>query len=205
MDSLITYICDHAQHAHLMIFALIMLAGLSIPISEDILVLAAGAIAATCDTQHPLYMYAWVFAACWISAWEAYWIGRYFGPKLFEIPWFRHIMSPKRLAWLEFTYERFGIFTFIIGRFIPGGVRNALFMTSGLINMPFPLFIFRDGIGCLISSATIFYLGFAFGENYRVVLDYFHTYQEVFIGIVLVIILIGSIFFWVHRKHMNEE
>ena len=137
MESFVSFACENAHSAHWIFFLLLMLAGLSLPISEDIILLTGGAIASTCIPDETLHLFLWIYAGCWISAWETYWIGRYFGPKLYDIRWFRHIITPERIHRLHHYYEKFGVFTFIIGRFIPGGVRNALFMTAGLGKMPF--------------------------------------------------------------------
>jgi membrane-associated protein len=190
MEEFLNYICQHADYAYLIIFGMLMLAGLNIPFSEDLLLLTAGAIASTCLAGHWLHLYLWVFFGCWFSAWEAYWIGRSLGPKLYNIKWFNRILTRKRIEKLHYYYEKFGIFTFIVGRFCPGGVRNALFMSSGLGKMPFLIFIARDGFACVLSSSTLFYIGYFFGENYKTLLRYFKTYQEILLGIIIFIIAI---------------
>jgi membrane-associated protein len=189
VETFLTYICEHAAHAHLIIFALIMIAGLNIPISEDLLVITGGAIASTCLPEESLQSYLLVFSACWLSAWETYWIGRLLGPKLFEIHWFSRLLPPSRIKRIEYYLHKFGILTFIIGRFIPGGVRNALFMCSGLTKMPFHIFIFRDGIGCLFASASLFYIGYVFGEHYQEILHYLKMYEEIISGIVIFLLV----------------
>jgi membrane-associated protein len=190
MESLYTFVCAHAQDAYWIFFLLLLLAGLNIPISEDILLLTGGALASTCLTLNEAYLlYIWIYFGCWFSAWEAYWIGRLLGPKLYGIPWFNHFVTPKRIIKLHHLYEKWGILTFIVGRFIPGGVRNALFITSGLGKMPFLKFIMRDAVACLIASSTIFYLGYIFGENYSVIVSYIKKYELAVIFILLTIIL----------------
>lgn len=189
MESIITFICNNAHDAHWIIFLLLMLAGLNVPISEDLMLLTGGAIAGTCIPEHKFHLYAWIYMGCWLSAWEAYWIGRLLGPKLYEIRWFSKFITRQRIEKLQGYYEKFGIFTFMVGRFCPGGVRNALFITSGLGKMPFLTFIARDGFSCLISSATLFYLGYVFGEHHDAVLSHFKTYEEIVLGAILAIIL----------------
>jgi len=188
MESLLTFTCEHANSAHWVLFLLIMLAGLNVPLSEDILLITGGAIASSCIPEHTTRMFIWLFMAAWLSAWEAYWIGRLLGPKLYDIKWFSHILTIKRIERLHRFYERFGILTFFVGRFIPGGVRNALFMTSGLGKMPFHKFILRDFPACLLSASVIFYIGYLFGENFQVVIDYFKTYNT--IALILIILAI---------------
>jgi membrane protein DedA with SNARE-associated domain len=204
MEWFFTFICQHAHEAHWIIFILIMLAGINIPISEDLMIITGGALASTCVPEHTFRMFVWVYAACYLSAWEAYWVGRLLGPKLFRIRWFSHILNPNRLEKLRYYYEKFGIFTFIVGRFVPGGVRNALFMSSGLSRMPFLLFIFRDGIASLISTSVIFFIGYHFGQNLPLIAHYFKKYEEWAIGIIILLIVsIGGII-WLKKNSKKK-
>ena len=44
MESIINLIIEHASHAHWIVFSLLMLAGLNIPISEDLMIITTGGI-----------------------------------------------------------------------------------------------------------------------------------------------------------------
>ncbi|WP_228840597.1 DedA family protein [Candidatus Protochlamydia phocaeensis] len=194
------YICEHANQAHWIMFCLLLLTGLNLPISEEIMLIGGGAIASTCIPDHALRLYIWIFLGCYLSAWEAYWIGRLLGPRLYRIRLFKFIITPHRLDWLRHYYAKFGIFTFIVGRFCPGGIRNALFMSSGLTKMPFHLFILRDGLACLLSSLVFFHLGYHFGENIDPILVYFQRYSDWFLIGILTLILAGFAYLWyIHR------
>lgn len=200
MESIFSYLCTHAHHAHWILFCLLLLAGLNLPISEDITLLGGGAIASTCIPDHALQLYIWIFLGCYLSAWEAYWVGRLLGPKLYHISFFKTIITPHRMNVLQHYYAKFGVLTFIVGRFIPGGIRNALFMSSGLMKMPFHLFILRDGIACLLSSSILFYIGYRFGENWDVILFYFHRYMDGLLVFLLSVGVIGCLYLW-YAKH----
>lgn len=189
MEDWLDIICAYAPHAHWILFGLLMLAGFNIPISEDIVLLTGGALASLCIPEEKWHLYAWLFAGCWISAWVAYWIGRLLGPKLYQYQWFSHVISTSRVEKLHEYYEKFGVLVFIVGRFCPGGVRNALFFSSGLGKMPFHKFVLRDGLGCLISSFTIFSLGFHFANNYRAIARAFEAYNLIVIALIIVIVL----------------
>lgn len=193
MESIFTFICQNAEHAHYIFFALLFLAGLNVPISEDLLLLTAGAIVSRCMPDNYLHLYTWMFFGCWISGWEAYWIGRYFGPKLYKFAWFNKAVTPERIAKLHHYYEKFGVFTFIVGRFIPGGVRNALFITSGMGKMPFLTFIARDFVASLISTTVVFYIGYSFGEHYELISEYFIRYNRIVL-IAMLALIAGA--FW---------
>jgi membrane-associated protein len=204
METVFNFACQHAYSAHWIIFLLLMLAGLNVPISEDLLLLAGGTIASTCIPHHTLRLFTWIYFGCWISAWEAYWVGRLLGPKLYDIRWFSRVITPRRITLLHHYYEKFGVLTFIVGRFIPGGIRNSLFMTAGLGKMPFFRFIIRDGIACSFSSTTIFSIGFYFGENYHRIIHYFKTYNYIAFGCIAIILLLVGIFIWRKRHHKTS-
>ncbi len=177
-ETLPLYICEHAHFAPFILFFLLVLTGFNVPISEDLIILAGGAIASTCIQDHSLILYLAVFSGSGAAAWIAYGIGRVFGEKLFQMRYFQTIATPYRMHRLSHYFEKFGIFTFIVGRFCPGGVRNAIFLSSGLIKMPFYCFALRDVVGCLISTLTLFYLGYISGQHFDTILSFFHQYSE---------------------------
>jgi len=204
MEEIITFACNHAHQSHWIIFCLLLLAGLNIPISEDALLIAGGVIASTCIPNETIFLFSWLYCGCILAAWETYWIGRLFGPKLYDIKWFERIVTPQRIKKLNAYYEKFGILTFMVIRFCPGGVRNALFLTSGLCKMPFWKFILRDGFSASISATLIFSLGYYFGANYQIIVQHMHTYGHIVLAVILVIILIGSLYFW-RRSKANKN
>lgn len=194
METLLGEICARAEIAHWIFFVMLILAGMNVPLSEDIILLMGGAITSTCIPDHALRMWIFLYLGCWFSAWEAYSIGRFLGPKLYDIRWFNHVINPERINRLHHYYEKFGFLTFVAGRFIPGGVRNALFMSCGLGKMPFLRFIVRDGFACLISTSTLFYLGYVAGENAHWIISTFKKY-ELFV-ILTVVVGVSSLLVW---------
>jgi membrane protein DedA with SNARE-associated domain len=203
LESIFSFICENNQYAYAVLITAILLSGLCLPISEDVMVLLAGGTAARCMPEHVFPLYIAIYFACWFSAWEAYWIGRILGPKLFTIRWFHRFVTPELLERIKGYYQRFGVFTFIIARFIPGGVRNAVFLTSGLTKIHFGPFIIRDGFACLLASSAYFYLGYISGENFEFILSTVAYYQRAaIVGMALVILGIGT---WVYYRHVRQS
>ncbi len=202
MEEIFSYICKHVYEAPWIIFFLLLLTGLGVPISEDIIVIGAGAIASGCLAEHTWRLYTWTFFGCYLSAWQSYWIGRLLGPRLYHIPFFRSIVTSSRLAFLRHYYAKFGVFTFIVGRFCPGGIRNSLFLSSGFIRMPFPLYMLRDGVACLISTSVFFYLGYRFGQNLDLFMLYFNRYK---MGLLIFALVLGGIglLYWLFKRRKN--
>lgn len=171
MDTLINFIIQNAPHAHWIVFSALMLAGINIPISEDLMIIISAILAATVVPENTGKLFLAVFLGCYISDWVCYWIGRVFGRKLWEIRWFAKTVDRKKLDQIQNYYEKYGFWTLLIGRFIPFGVRNCLFLTAGMGKMPFPRFLLSDGIACICSNTVLFTIAYSLGKNYNVLLN----------------------------------
>ncbi len=172
MDTLINWITNHAQHAHWLLLGAILLAGINIPISIDVVLILAGFLAAIIIPDHILHIYVAVFFGCYFSAMISYWFGRLVGQKFSRYKWFCRIAPPQRLQKIQEFYTRFGFWTLLIGRFIPFGVRNCLFMSSGMSRISFLKFITWDFFACLIWVSLAFYCFYSLGNNYHVLLQH---------------------------------
>ena len=205
MEQIAFYIMEHAANAHWVIFGLLMLAGLNIPISEDILLLVSGMLALTMPFEQGLYLYFWVFLGCYLSAWEGYWIGRLVSKSATEGRWLSKYLSEERIERMGNFYNRYGFWTLLVGRFIPFGVRNCLFMTAGMGRMSFPSFIWRDGIACFISTAVLFYFAYCFGKNYEVLYEYFLLYERVVAAILFTLAAVTVVAIWYRRQWRSQR
>lgn len=201
MDAFFIYICEHIHHAPWILCVLLLSTGIGIPISEDLLLLSGGALASCCMPEHALEVYLWLFWGSYAAASITYAIGRLLGPKLFEVPAIQRVITKERIDLLGAYYARFGIFTFIIGRFCPGGIRNALFASSGLTKMPYYLFLLRDGLACLISTLVLFTLGYQFGANLDVIAHYLNRYTELF----LLFLSLAFIFIFLYIRYVKRK
>ena len=171
MDTLVQFILSHAIHAHWIVFGALMLAGINVPISEDLMIIVSALLAATVVPENLEKLFLAVFLGCYISDWVSYWIGRSLGRKLWDVKWFAKTVDRKRLDQIQLYYEKYGFWTLLIGRFIPFGVRNCLFITAGMGKMPFPKFLLSDGIACICSNTALFTLAYSLGKNYQLLLD----------------------------------
>lgn len=203
MEDILSWACAHADQAYWLVFVLLFLAGLNIPISEDIVILTAGALASTCLEGSPLLLYVCCYLAAWISAWQVYWIGRLLGPKLYNVPWLNRMVNQEKIDRLHEYYETYGIYTFLVGRFIPGGFRNVLFITAGMGRMPFLKFIGRDAPSCLFSTGTVFFLGYLFAEYHQSLVEFIKRYNV--IGLILILVIITALFFWRRYKKRQHD
>jgi membrane protein DedA with SNARE-associated domain len=194
MDTIIQLIFEHAQYAHWIVFGALMLAGINVPISEDLMIIFSAVLAATVVPENTEKLFAAVFLGCYLSDWGCYWIGRRLGPKLWNIPWFAKTFDRKRIDQIHKYYHKYGFWTLLVGRFIPFGVRNCLFLTAGLGKMPFGKFLLSDGIACACSNTTLFTLAYALGKNYEALLQHLKTFNIFLFG-GFVVLLIACIWY----------
>lgn len=168
MENWLDFIQRHAPYAHWYIFGAALLAGLNIPISIDLLMIMSATLAAAIIPAHLPHLFLGIYLGCLFSAWIAYWIGRKLAPQLLKWPFMSKMLNPKRMDKVKKFYEKRGGSALILGRFIPFGVRNILFMSSGMSLMPFPKFILWDAVACFLWSVTCFSIYYALGKNMQV-------------------------------------
>lgn len=159
------FLIENKELAPIIIFILILLGGANIPISIDIVMIATAFIAANFFPEKAFFFFMVFLIACLISAWIAYSLGRFVGRRLITGTWMRKLISEAKLEKAENFYKKFGFWAFIIGRFIPFGVRNCLFMSSGIARMPFYRFVLFDAVACTLWAAPFYYLLLRLGQN----------------------------------------
>src|SRR5579883_2219232 len=113
MDSLVNWIVQHAEQAHWFVFASILLAGLNIPISADVIIIVSAILAATVVPENFWLLFLSVFIGCALSAQLAYWVGRLIGPKLLQLRYFSKLLPSERLVKIQNFYEKYGLSTLI--------------------------------------------------------------------------------------------
>lgn len=172
MDQIYHYIAHHASSAPWIIFCLFLLAGMNIPISIDILIIIASIISATLLPEKTTSLFLACLSGCYLSAWISYWFGRILGTKLIRTKIGQKMFPSSRLDKIGNFYKNYGFLTLLIGRFIPFGIRNGIFMSSGISKAPFNLFLLRDIIPCLIWTSSSFYLFHKLGTHYEVLIHY---------------------------------
>lgn len=197
MTVLMDFLSLHAAHAHWFIFFGALLAGFNLPISIDVLVIAAAIFSAKFIPEHTSLLYSFLLTGCIVSAWVSYILGRTIGLKLSRWKWFKAILSQQKVDKLSSFYKKYGLWAFVVGRFIPFGVRNCLFMSSGLSKMPFLRFACLDFFACLIWVSSSFYLFYHVGQNFDVIWYYVKTFN-LFLFLIFAVAVISII--WYKRK-----
>jgi membrane protein DedA with SNARE-associated domain len=132
----------------------------------------------------------------------AYWLGRILGPKLWNIKFFAKMVSRDKIDMIGNYYHKYGVLTLIFGRFIPFGVRNALFISAGLGKMNFIKFSLSDLLACVISTSVYFPLYYFYGES---VIDYVKKGNIVIFSLALLVVGIILIKKYLNRKKISQN
>jgi len=172
IESISAFILANASHAHWFVFGALILAGANIPISADLMILLSAVLAASFIPEHTTHLYLCVLCGCCLSAWVAYWLGRGLGPKIIAHKWLGKIFSQARVNKMENFHKKYGFFALVLGRFIPFGVRNCIFFSSGMSKIHFGKFALMDSVACFIWSTSLFTLFYKLGQNYQALYHY---------------------------------
>lgn len=190
MEQLIEIINANMLYAPYIIFGALILAGFNIPVSEDAM-LFVSAILAKSNPDKMYLFFVCVFSGAYLSDLICYGLGRSLGPKLFKIKMFSNMVSPALLDKISNYYKERGMLTLLIGRFIPFGVRNALFLSAGLSKMNFWKFSISDFIACIISNVFFFSIYYTYGHS---VIEYVKKGNMILFGVVAVVIAVYFLF-----------
>lgn len=163
MEAIIEYTTHHIAYAPYIIFGLLLLAGLCLPVSEDAMLFISGLLA----SQNPDYvipLFLGVYAGAYLSDLIAYWLGRFLGKEFDRFTFIHRLVSREKIHLMHKYFERHGVLTLIIGRFVPFGFRNAMFLSAGISRMHFLKFAGADWVACTISTSVFFPLYYFLGE-----------------------------------------
>lgn len=203
MHSLIEFLSNHAAHAHWFILIGLLLAGCNFPISIDALVILGAIIASKFIPENTFLLYFCLLGGSLLSAWISYALGRTVGLKLAKWKLFEPFLSEQKLDKIRSFYKKYGVLTFIIGRFIPFGVRNCLFLSSGLSKTPFLRFALQDFLACFIWVTTSFTLFYHIGQNFETIWQYVKTFNALIFLIFAVAVI--SVIWYKRTKSLQAR
>jgi membrane protein DedA with SNARE-associated domain len=162
----------------------LLLAGCNIPISEDLIIITGALL-----SQEKPFLLLSSLAAIYIgviaSDFLVYWIGTRVRKGTAKSGYFSSLIPERAMERMRHKLDKYGIFTFIVCRFIPFGVRNTLFFTSGFSNLRLRVFALYDIIAAMISVNTLFFLAYFLGDSVRRPLK--------IAGLVLFILLVSGV------------
>ena len=201
------WVTEYIEEFQYVAIALVLfLAGLGVPIPEDIPLIYGGVMAGQGKMDVSIhFVVSMVFILIGDSC--LYLIGRRIAqaksgqvqdaqtPSRFE-----RILSPERREKVQSYFDRYGSWAVFLGRFV-AGVRGAVFLTAGLTNFPMKRFLILDGLAALLSVPVWIGIGYWVGERWTEILDTAKSYQLYLFGALSVIGLV----WWIARRRKSES
>lgn len=192
------FINEHGDSVYLLLFAIIFIeTGLVVMpfLPGDSLLFVAGSLAAL-GTLNLAALFGLLFLAAVLGDNINYWVGRFFGARVVKWRLFgRDLVQQKHLDKTHAYFERYGVKTIIIARFVPI-VRTITPFVAGIGAMNYTRkFLPFDILGGALWIGLLLTAGYLFGQHPFVQ----KHYEAVILGIVFVSVLPMIVEFLRHR------
>jgi membrane protein DedA with SNARE-associated domain len=109
------------------------------------------------------------------------------------------VVDSKRREKVESYFARYGNLTVFCGRFMPG-FRSIVFAFAGMSKMSYVHFMIIDGIAALISVPVFVYLGYHFAARMNELFDFLHEIRYFAVPIISIIALCGLLAYLRRRR-----
>lgn len=186
--------------AYLIILGVLFVCGMGVPIPEDITLITAGILAGQGKISFTGALIAGLIGVM-IGDTILFLVGQRFGRRVFKWPMFRRFFTEERIAKAELQIKEHAKKICFTARFMPG-LRAAVFLTAGIMKVPFRTFFFQDGFAALISVPIWIYLGFWFAEN----IDHALKIAKDINAVIIALLVAGVIgFFYFQKKKKKAQ
>lgn len=188
---LLEFITDYGVWIYAILFLIIFVeTGLVVMpfLPGDSMLFAAGALAASTGAMNPYILVILLFTAAVLGDTLNYHIGKFIGPRVFEIE--SRFINKKHLTYTQKFFEKHGGKTIIFARFIPFARTFAPFV-AGAGHMNYKYFLSFNVIGAICWVGSFVILGYLFG-NMPIVKD---NFTHLIFGIIIISVLPGIIGF----------
>ena len=187
-ETLPAFIDAHGNAVYMLLFAIIFIeTGFVVMpfLPGDSLLFVAGSLAAI-GSLNLAFLFVLLFAAAVLGDNLNYWVGRFFGPRIVKWKTFgRDLVQQKHLDKTHGYFEKYGVKTIIIARFVPI-VRTITPFVAGIGAMDYrKKFLPYDILGGALWIGLLLLAGFVFGQHPFVK----KHYEAVILGIVFVSVL----------------
>ena len=162
-------------------FSCLIAAGIGFPIPEELPIVLAGWWVGHNTEVGPI---RWLIlpvciAGVVISDGLLYGIGRFFGQRVLEWRAVKRLLPPEKRQRIESNFHKHGVLTLLFARFLPA-IRSPIFITAGIMRLPFAKFVIADGIYAIPGVSLLFFLSFWFGDQFRDLIERVEKKVQVF-------------------------
>jgi membrane-associated protein len=131
-----------------------------------------------------------------------YWLGRRVARPFLRRGQGFLFLTPQRLQSAESYFNRYGVWTVLVARFILG-LRVVAALAAGVTDMHWPRFFFANAAGALLWATCMSLLGYFFGQHWPVLNKYLGWGAWVLLGAVVVVVTVAQI--WSHLPRQQRQ
>jgi membrane protein DedA with SNARE-associated domain len=187
---------------YLGVFVGIIATGLGFPMPEEVPVVIGGGLVH--DTNGFDYRWWLMLLVCIVGVIVGdsclYLIGRWWGVKLLDLPLVRkRLLRPERLVSISHNFKEYGVKILLFARLTPG-IRAPIFVTAGILKLPWPQFLLADGIYAIPGVSLLFFLGYWFTDS---IVDLIKAGESQVRSIVIIVALLGVVAYFIYR-HLRK-
>ncbi len=193
------------QFTYAGIFLVLFMAGLGLPIPEEVPIVTAAVL------SHEEVTRWWMaLPVCILGVLSGdvvlYWSGRHWGERLLNWRVVRLVLTPEREARFKAAYRRHAGKTIFTVRHVMG-LRAAAFLTAGIAHVPFWKFLVADGAAATLGVPVGFGLAYFFTDQLEEVMADVHRVQRWLglLAVVAVATVLAVILWRQNRRGVTEE
>lgn len=144
------------RYGPITVFFAFVISGIGLHLSEDLILIPAGYLAAG-DPHQPVRLFwefaFWAYLGIVVGDTGWFWMCRAFGTRFLHSRWFKRLMHPRRLLEIKHQMDQRGAFVLLAARFIPG-TRTPVITMGGLLHMAWWKFLAVE-LSCVLLSAPL--------------------------------------------------
>lgn len=180
------------------VFLLLMLSGIGLPLSEDLIIIPAGVLVGA-GSLNPWLTLISAYAGVLVA--DCMWFGlcyRY-GTPLLHQRWFKRTVHPRRLLEVKHEIERRGAWVIVMARFIPGSRTPAITM-AGLLHMSFLRFLAAEAACVAVTVPIQIGLGYLVSRGVGTESTAHRVITMVGVVVAVLALMIGLRWWRAHRR-----
>ncbi len=142
--------------AFALVIVILLVCGLGAPFPEEVPLFLAGYLVYSGEIS---FKTSTLFCLMAILVGDSmlFFIGYHFGNRIFENPIFKKLLPPKRIQKVNHYFHRYGTRVIFLARFM-AGVRGPVFLTAGILRMPFERFLLFDTLAAIFSAPIVIWV-----------------------------------------------
>lgn len=176
----------------MVIVVVLIIAGLGVPIPEDIPLLASGVL-----VQRGVVSFWEALLACafgvFVGDTMIFLFARRLGPRALEVRPFRWVITPERRQKIEHMFARYGNVIVFMARHM-AGLRAPTFAMAGIHGMPLYRFWLWDGLGLCVSAPVFIGIGYWLADNLDKAQEYMKRAEVIVLAVI--VLAVGAFFAW---------